>query len=123
MKNQIHNKFKFFVVPSTDNKLSAKSKKEIFDFVNSGKVTPKSIGVEFIESKSNLIVSVGYSEKKCSEKFDISIKKIGKFLGISDAPSIEKKMEIAASKMNGIICHEFFTNSDNEIVSIFLTVK
>lgn len=123
MKNQVHSKFKFFVMECKDNKLSAKMKKEITDFVNGGKVTPKSIGVEFIESNSNLVVSVGYTEKKTTGKFDISIKKIGKFSGVSDVASIEKNMEKVASKTNGIICHEFYTTSSSEMYSIFLTAE
>lgn len=123
MKNQVHNKFKFFVVSYQDGKLSTKLKKEIIEFTNGGKVTPKSIGVEFIESNSTLIISIGYSEKKSSNKFDISIKKVGKFAGTSDIPSIERNMEKVASKVNGIICHEFFTTNAKEIYSIFLTAE
>ncbi len=122
MKNQIHSKFKFFVIDYKD-KLNAKTKKEIIEFANQEKVTPKSVGVEFIESNSTLVVSLGYTEKKNTNKFDISIKKIGKFSGVADVPAIEKSMEKVASKVNGIICHEFFTTSANEIYSIFLTAE
>jgi len=123
MKKQIHNKFKFFVIDYKDGKLTSKVKKEILTFANSGKVTPKSVGVEFIESNSTLVVSLGYTESKIANKFDISIKKVGNFSGISDVPSVEKNMEKIASKVDGIICHEFFTTSSNEMYSIFLTAK
>lgn len=123
MKNQIHSKFKFFIVDYTSGKLSAKTKKEILDFTNSGKIAPKSIGVEFIESNSTLAISIGFQEKKNTGKYDISIKKIGKFTGVSDVPAVEKNMEKIASKIEGIICHEFFTTSDSEMFSIFLTAQ
>lgn len=123
MKNQIHNKFKFFVIDYKDGKLSPKVKKDILSFANSGKITAKSIGVEFIESNSTLVVSLGYSEKKSSIKYDISVKKVGIFSGTGDVPAVEKSMEKIASKINGIICHEFFTLSTNEMYSIFLTAE
>jgi len=123
MKTQIHNKFKFFVIDYKEGKLSAKTKKEITDFANNGKITPKSVGVEFIESNSTLIISLGYSQKKSKDNFDISVKKVGKFSGVSDVPTVEKSMEKVASKIDGIICHEFFTTSSNEMYSIFLTTK
>ena len=123
MKNQVHNKFKFFVIDYKDNKLSAKTKKEIVDFANNKKVTPKSVGVEFIESNATLVISLGYAEKKSTHKFDISIKKVGKFSGVKDVPVVEKNMEKIASKINGIICHEFFTTSASDMYSIFLTAE
>lgn len=123
MKTQIHNKFKFFVIDYKEGKLSAKTKKEITDFANNGKVIPKSIGIEFIESNSTLVVSLGYSQKKSKNKYDISVKKVGNFSGVSDVPAVEKSMEKIASKIDGIICHEFFTTSSNEMYSIFLTTK
>lgn len=123
MKTQIHNKFKLFAVDFKDNKLSAKSKKEIINFINGEKVLAKSIGVEFLESDSTLIISIGYIEKKNSIKFDLSIKKIGTFSGVDSIPSIEAKMESIAYKIENIICHEFFTTESKEMYSIFLIAE
>jgi hypothetical protein len=122
MKHQIHNKFKFFVVEFDGKKLPAAVKKEIVKFANEGKVTPKSIGIEFLESESKLVISLGYAEKKHANKFDISIKKIGAFAGVGSIESIEKSMEKVAGKVNGIVCHEFFV-ANGEMQAIFLTAE
>lgn len=123
MKNQIHSKFKFFVIDYKEGKLNAKVKKEILTFANNGKITPKSIGIEFIESNSTLVISLGYSEKKSKNKFDISIKKVGKFTGVSDVSTVEKNMEKISAKVSGIICHEFFTTNAQEMFSVFLIAQ
>lgn len=120
MKAQVHNKFKFFSIESKDGKISAKAKKEILSFTNNEKITPKSVGVEFVESDSTLIISIGYSSRKDSNKYNLVTKKIGKFTGSNDIPAVEKSMEKVASKLDGIICHEFFTTNEKEMFSIFL---
>ncbi len=53
---------------------------------------------------------------------DVAVKN-GDFAGSDNIPTIEKNIEKIAGKMEGIICHEFFITSSNQMYSLFLINK
>ena len=116
-KNMFHSKFQLFAVALSGGKLSASAKKPVLNFVNQPNVQAHSIGAQFNED--TLLLTIGYSEKKGkagSKNYSLELKKLGVFNHNTLAASLEK----AADKFEGVICHEIFVDSENEVYALFL---
>jgi hypothetical protein len=127
MAKQAHNKFKVYSVPFSGS-FDAKTKKPILAFVNQEGVSAKSVGIEFLESSSRLVISIGYAvQKKNTSKYDLTIKSVGKHdfsgEGFAELDKVSAAFEKTAGKLENIICHEFFITGSGEAFAIFLTEK
>ena len=88
-------------------------------FINQDGIVPRSLGIEFIEPTSKVMISVGYEEDtEPNTGFGLNLVKLGL---VTDLEVTQEKMGIEASKLNGIICHEFFVDENQEFFSLFLT--
>ena len=119
-----HKLFKVTSATFKDGKFTSETKKSLSVFLNSG-ITPKSVGVEFLENVTegtpNVVVSVGYLNKKSNKKtFGLTVKKVGK-LDLSNLVSTEKALNKAADTLETVICHEFFVTNDSTVYAVFLT--
>jgi len=121
--SQVHNKFKLFEVNFSEGKLTVKDKKEFLSFLNGAKTVAKSVGVEFLEESNTLLVSFGYSEKKNATNYDLVVKKVGTFENSSSLPKLEASLEKIASKLQNVICHEFFVDNNKNFFAFFLVQK
>lgn len=117
-----HKKFKIFQGSIDNGKLSKPLMAELKKFSAQDKVDPKSIGIEYLESKNEVIVSLGYAEKKSKVSVDFKLKQIG---NLSDGLNVlELKAEKAATKLeDSIICHELFIDGSNNFHMIFMVGK
>lgn len=122
-KTQVHSKFKFFELDFTDGKISKIDKKLFLSFLDNPKTLIKSVGVEFIEPTSKILLSFGYDLKKNTHNHDLIFKKVGSYSGILSLEAIELKMEKEALKLEHVICHEFFVDNKNDVYAIFLVLK
>ena len=117
-----HKLFKVTTTTFTNGKFTTAAKKELNSFLNSG-VTPKSVGVEFLENAPegtpNVVVSVGYSNQKSKKKFSLTFKKVGK-LDVSNTALFEKALNKSASTFESVLCHEFFVTNDSSVYAVFL---
>lgn len=116
-----HNKFKIFQGSLEGGKLSKGLISQLKKFTTGDKVDPKSIGIEYLESKSEVIVSLGYAAKKSKTSVDFKLKRIG---NLSEGlPGIEAKAEKTASTIDNIICHELFVDLNDDLHMIFMVKK
>jgi len=114
-----HSKFKIFQGTLEEGKLSKSLTKELKKFAAQPKVDPKSIGIEYLESKKEVIVSLGYAERSNKKTIDFKLKQIG---NLSEGSNVlELKSEKAASKFENIICHELFVDGSDNMHMIFMT--
>lgn len=122
--SQVHSKFKLFEVNFTNGKLTAKDKKTFLAFVSDPSTLVKSVGVEFLEGTTKLLISFGYTTKKNTSHYDLILKKVGVYVNPEySIPSIEAKMEKEAAKLLNVICHEFFVDNNGGVFAIFLVQK
>lgn len=122
-QTQVHYQFKIFELDFVDGKISSIDKKLFLSFLNHPKTLIKSVGVEFIESKSKILLSFGYSLRKNANKHDLIFKKVGTYTDIIGLSDIEEKMGKEATKLNNVICHEFFVDNNLNVFAIFLVKK
>lgn len=116
-----HNKFKIFQGSIESGKLSKGLTTELKKFSSQDKVDAKSIGIEYLESSNEVIVSLGYAERRSKRKIDFKLKQIG---NLSEGSNVlEVKAEKAASKIENIICHELFVDNGKNFHMIFMVEK
>src|SRR5271166_295265 len=101
VKAQTHNKFKVFVGSALGGILN-----QIDAFTKEGKIAAKSLGVEYLESTSRLVLSIGYRDDETGYPVKITSRSLGK-LNVESPAEIEAAMEGAASDVQNVICHEF----------------
>jgi hypothetical protein len=110
--NQTHTKFKAFVASGTDVIQRAEA------VMNSYGISPKSLGVEFLESSGLLVLTVGYRDDEPSFPFKITQVNLGKLELVDKV--IASALEAAATKIDSIICHEFYVDASGEFFAVFM---
>jgi len=120
-KAQIHSKFKVFIpeanIPYEDAMRQLNGM--VVAFTKDSKIAPKSVGIEYLEARKALVLSLGYRDDEPGYPVNI----ISLSLGKPDLTptAIEAKMTEVASNVPNFICHEFFVTGDNEFVMVLLT--
>ena len=112
---QVHSKFKVFVGSALGGLLD-----QIDAFTKDSKVAPKSLGVEYLESKSQLVLSLGYRDDEPGYPAKLTSKTLGT-LNVENPAEIEAAMEAAAVDVQNVICHEFYVTDKGEFVMVLLS--
>lgn len=123
--SQVHNRFKVFSgALEPGHRIDALAKK-VAEFVASshGKVAPKSIGVEYLESAHRLIVTLGYRDDEPGYPIALHAVSLGRVdhLDGEDFSALEAKMTEAGARLQRVICHELFITEDHEFLMVFMT--
>ena len=119
---QVHSRFKVFTGKLAADRTLGVLASEIEEWVRSAKVAPKSIGVEYLESSKQLILSVGYRDDESPYQIKLTSVEIGP-LGQLDAPGLaklEQAMTRASASVKNIICHELYVTETNELLMVFM---
>ena len=114
-----HNNFKVFKGKAKGLSLL---RKKIETFVDTKKISARSIGIEFIEHTQEVIISLGYSEKGKYAPVAITSVNLG-VVDLSDTAEMEKLMTAAATKQKKVICHELCVTDKNELILLFMSTK
>jgi hypothetical protein len=120
--NQVHGKFKVFAGVLDADKSLGSLAGDVAAFVRDNEVAAKSIGIEYLESTGNIIVTLGYRDDE--PWYPISLKCVS--LGHVDAlagdfAALESAMSAASQKQKNIICHELYVTEDREFLMVFMT--
>jgi hypothetical protein len=117
VQEQVHYKFKVFVGSSVGD-----LDKQIQAFTSGGQVAPKSIGVEYLESKDRLVLSLGYRDDEAGYATHLLTQSAGT-INVESADSLaslSRTLEGVAEKAGAIICHELFVKANGEVHAVFL---
>lgn len=112
--SQTHSKFKVFICTPVDGKLDPKTIEDAqtFFLARRESLSPKSLGIEYIEDTHQLVMSIGYGIETGLDQqhppIKISCVSLGKL--VMQTAVIEDAMEEAASKVKNVICHEFYVD-------------
>ncbi len=118
IQQQVHNSFKVFVGRSVEE-LDA----QVSAFTSAATISAKSIGVEYLESKGTLVLSLGY----CDDPEGYAVRLLSRSAGILDLDqktsieTLEKALSEAASAAGDVICHELYVTDTGEVHTVFLT--
>lgn len=114
-----HNLFKVFI-GRLDAINEIKSQLEVF--VDTNKVSARSIGIEYIEQSEEVIVSLGYSSNGDYTPVTITPVDLG-VVDLKDTAKMESLMSAAATKQQNVICHELFITHKKELMMLFMSTK
>lgn len=120
---QIHDKFKIFTGPLAADKTIGPLADQIAAFVTEHKVAAKSIGVEYVESRKQLLITLGYREDETTypvKVTTVSLGKIGDLDGV-DATRLEAAMAKAAGTVQNILCHELYITEEGDFLMILMS--
>jgi hypothetical protein len=117
VQEQVHYKFKVFVGSSVEE-----LDRQIQSFTSNGSLAPKSIGVEYLESRDKLVLSLGYRDDEAGYATRLLSKSAGTVdVDSSDSLSaLESALESVAEAAGTIICHELFVKGNGEVHAVFL---
>lgn len=115
---QVHQRFKVFTGSLAGGGLDALAR-EVEQFA-SGRVAAKSIGVEYLESASRLVLTLGYRDDEAGYPIRLSSRSLGVVDSLDDLGDLEQRMASAAGDLAGVLCHELFVTDSNEFVMVFM---
>ena len=118
VKQQVHEKFKVFVGADI-----ADVGAQVREFTAGGSVAAKSIGVEYIEGSSRLLLSLGYREGESGYAVKLESRQLGSFDPTSPVSitELEKALDATAASSSEMICHELYV-SDGSVTAVLLTL-
>lgn len=123
---QVHSKFKVFVVTPDKNSLKIPSDLHLTmnGFIALNKVAVKSVGVEYVEAIDKIVISLGYTEGQESYPIVLQSILLGQ-LAMKEGQSLAEELEVALTKAaetqdDSVICHEFYVDKNGNYVALFL---
>ncbi len=123
VKAQVHEAFKLFAGKLDSGGHITELAKQVTAWAASGKVAPKSIGIEFVESSKQIIFSVGYRQDEAGYGVKIASAKIGKVsaLDAGELSRLERALTEAAAAQSDVICHELYVTDANELYMVTMS--
>jgi hypothetical protein len=119
---QEHSKFKVFVGMLTKSKSIGVLANKVAKFAEEEQIAAKSIGVEYLESPGQLLITLGYRDDEPYYPIQLHCTRLGKIDVLSgDYTDLEQAMQKAAQKHSHIICHELYATEDHELLMILMT--
>lgn len=118
---QVHSKFKVFIPEAglTDDEAMRRLSSMVETFARPGNLAPKSVGVEYLESQKQIVLSLGYRDDEPGYRVKLTSVSLGKLALNPEA--IEQAMSNAALTIENVICHEFFVDAEGVFVMVLLS--
>jgi hypothetical protein len=121
VKEQIHEKFKAFIPEAgiAHDEAMRRLNGMVATFTKEGKFAPKSVGVEYLEARKQVILTLGYRDDEPGYPVKLTSVSLG---NLDLRPEqIEEAMSKAAGGVPHVICHEFFVDEKGEFVAVFMS--
>jgi hypothetical protein len=119
---QVHGKFKVFAGPLAADKTLGKLADQVADFAKDK--AAKSIGVEYLESLKQLVVTLGYRDDEAPYPVELRTVLMGKHTITADSlHKLEEEMDAASQKIGNVICHELYVTDEHDYLMVFLVRK
>jgi hypothetical protein len=115
---QSHEKFKIFRGPSVKGQFDALFA-QLEAFANQPNHSAKSIGVEYLESNKELIITLGYTDVQGQgNNVKLEVKKIGALSQSNEA--LESSIQSTAHALKNVICHALYITENDDMNMIFM---
>lgn len=119
---QVHHRFRVFSGKvDSDGGIQAVAD-EVARFVAQTNVSARSIGVEFLESEGQVLLTLGYRDDDAGFAVEVKTVALGqvKALDAANFRSLEAAMERASAKFANVICHAEYVLGDGTFNMVFL---
>lgn len=117
--------FKVFSGPLSPENTLGSLAEEVSCFVSDQKVTARSLGVEYLESKRKLVLTLGYSRQPADFGVEVQALPLGKIenlmIAADDFSLLEQAMSEASAQVGNILCHELCIAAGNECLMVLMT--
>lgn len=119
---QVHGKFKVFVGQPDAKGLIDELASKVSAWVRTAKVAPKSIGVEYLESAKQVVLTIGYRDDEPSYDVQLRLVPMGRIETLDDkgVARLERTLTEATAKIPNIICHELYVTETNDFHMVFM---
>lgn len=119
---QVHHHFKIFAGGFDSSGGITTLAEQVASWVSQSGAAAKSIGVEYLESSGQLLLSVGYRTDEPGYAVRLHTVNVGKVEALDAAglAELEGRMGRAAAEVGNIICHELFVTADHTVHMVFL---
>jgi len=118
MTDQAHSKFKVFIANPYDTTAKMGIAELAEEWARTADVAPKSIGVEYLEAASKVVLSLGYRDDEPGYPIILSQHDMGV---VEIAPeAIEKALSTVANLYENVICHEFYIDDKGALFIIVM---
>lgn len=115
---QSHEKFKIFRGKAQKGEFTELFS-EVESFANRPNHSAKSIGVEYLETQKELIITLGYTDVEGQgNNVKFEVKKIGALTNSNEV--LEKGIQEAAHTLKNVICHALYIRENDEMSMIFM---
>ena len=115
-------KFKVFAgKPAADGTLGPLGA-EVEKWAASVMVSPRTIGIEYLEASASLLLTVGYRDDERGYRIKLSSVRLGR-IDTTDPDgltTIEAWMLAASAKVRHIISHELYVTSTSDLLMVFM---
>jgi len=120
---QVHAHFKVFAGKAQRKNPIAAVAKKAEEFVAREKVAPKSIGVEYLEASREVILTLGFRRDVKPYEISLVAVPLGKLTDTKKATldQLAGSMDVAASKLKRVICHELIVTETGDFVMVVMT--
>jgi hypothetical protein len=117
---QVHERFKLFLGKLDASGNIGKLGDDVAAWVAAQRISPKSIGIEFIERSKTLILSIGYRADEEAYTVRLASRKIAAIADIStaDLAKLEEGLGSAAAAETNVICHELYVTDTDELYMV-----
>jgi hypothetical protein len=121
--DQVHTHFRVFAGKAQKVNPIAGVARKAEAWVAAEKISPKSIGVEYLEATREVILTIGY--RRGATPYEISL--VAQSLGVladtkrATIAALESQMQLAAAKLKNVICHELLVTEKREFIMVFMT--
>jgi hypothetical protein len=121
-KEQVHGKFKVFSGPLGKGGTVGSLGNKVESWARKAKVAPKSIGIEYLEERGTVILSIGYRDDEAPYPVRLKTVALGKIASLEGKglAKIERAMTAASQKLRNVICHELYVTGRNELLMVFM---
>jgi hypothetical protein len=123
IQDQSHDNFKLFTGKLDEAGHVKLLAPEVEAWVAAKKIAPKSIGIEFLEKRGAVILSIGYREDEPGYPVRIASQKIGRIadLDAGELVRLERAMNGAATNSKDVICHELYVTDRDELYIVTMS--
>ncbi len=90
------------------------------DFAKDGSIAAKSIGIEFVESTNQYLLSIGFASGQPGYAIKVTEAVAGPLPQNDEAGELCAALESAAAKAGEVICHELYVDAESVVHMVFM---
>jgi len=123
IEEQVHSRFKLFAGKLDADGSIGTLAMQVASWAHGAKVAPKSIGIEYLEGRQRVLLTIGYRDDEPGYAVKLSAVHVARIGALDDADiaRVQGEMEKAGTKLQRVICHELYVTEAGDLTMVFMT--